>query len=158
MPTDADVRLMRIALEAARASAAHGGGPFGALVSDADGRVLAVASNMVLVRTDPTAHAEMTAIRRATALLGRHELRDCTLVSTCAPCVMCTGAIHWAGLGRVVTGARASDAEAIGFVEGPAGFDATAFLRSRGIVCEPDVEREAVAELLRAYTGIVYNA
>jgi tRNA(Arg) A34 adenosine deaminase TadA len=157
MPADPDVRLMQIALDAARASIAHGGGPFGALVADADGRVLAVAANMVLVRADPTAHAEMTAIRRATALLGRHQLRDCTLVSTCAPCVMCTGAIHWAGVGRVVTGARASDAEAIGFVEGPAGFDAMAFLRSRGVAYEPDVEREAVAALLRAYTGVVYN-
>jgi tRNA(Arg) A34 adenosine deaminase TadA len=157
MAGDDDGRLMRIALDATRAAMAHGGGPFGAVVADGGGRVLAVGANMVLVLRDPTAHAEVTAIRRATALLGRRELRDCTLVATCAPCIMCTGAIHWAGVGRLVTGARATDAEAIGFVEGPAGFDAMAFLRARGIAVEVDVERDAAAALLRAYTGPIYN-
>lgn len=157
MARDDDIRLMRTAVDAARAGLAHGAGPFGALVAGGDGRVLAVAANMVVVRADPTAHAEVTAIRRASALLGRYRLRDCTLFATCAPCLMCTGAIHWAGVGRVVLAARAADAEAIGFIEGPAGFDAAAFLRTRGIVVETDVERDAAIAVLRAYTGVVYN-
>jgi tRNA(Arg) A34 adenosine deaminase TadA len=157
MPTLDDAVLMRRALAAARAGLAHGSGPFGALVADEHGRVVAVAANAVLVRNDPTAHAEIQAIRRAAATRGTFALHGWTLVTTCAPCLMCTGAIHWAGLARVVAGARSTDAEAIGFVEGPVGFDGAAFLRARGIAYEADVEREAAIACLRAYTGPIYN-
>jgi tRNA(Arg) A34 adenosine deaminase TadA len=149
--------LMRAALAAATTGLERGGGPFGAVIADADGRILATAVNVVLVTNDPTAHAEVQAIRMATARRGDRSLRDCTLVATCAPCVMCTGAIHWAGVGRVVAGARAADAEAIGFVEGPRGFDPAAFLAARGITYTPDVERDAAVAVLRAYRGPVYN-
>ncbi len=157
MPTPDDAVLMQRALAAARAGLDHGAGPFGALVADEHGRIVAVAANAVLVRNDPTAHAEVLAIRRAAAVRGTFVLHGCTLVTTCAPCVMCTGAIHWAGLARVVAGARSTDAESIGFVEGPVGFDGAAFLRARGIAYEPDVERDAAIALLRAYTGPIYN-
>jgi tRNA(Arg) A34 adenosine deaminase TadA len=70
---------------------------------------------------------------------------------------MCAGAIHWAGIARVVAGARAADAEAIGFVEAPGGFDAAAFFAAAGIAYRGDVEREAVVALLRDYRGPVYN-
>jgi len=157
MTPDAMVRLMRAALAAARTGIVRGGGPFGAVVADAGGAIVATAVNVVLVTNDPTAHAEVQAIRAATARRRDRSLRDCTLVTTCAPCVMCTGAIHWAGVGHVVAGARRDDAEAIGFVEGPAAFDASAFLAARGIAYAPDVERDAAVALLRAYQGPIYN-
>jgi tRNA(Arg) A34 adenosine deaminase TadA len=157
MATTDDIALMRRALAAARAGLGRGGGPFGALVADEHGHVVAVAANAVMVSNDPTAHAEVQAIRRATALRGSFLLHGWTLVTTCAPCVMCTGAIHWAGIARVIAGARSSDAESIGFVEGPVGFDGAAFLRARGIAYDDDVEREAAITLLRAYTGPIYN-
>jgi len=157
MPTSDDAVLMQRALAAARAGLPNGGGPFGALVADERGRVVAVAANAVLVCNDPTAHAEVLAIRRAAALRGGFALHGWTLVTTCAPCVMCTGAVHWAGVARVVAGARSTDAEAIGFVEGPVGFDGAAFLRARGVAYEADVEREAAIALLRAYAGAIYG-
>src|SRR5204863_521985 len=82
---------------------------------------------------------------------GDASLAGCTLVTTCAPCIMCTGAIHWAGVSRVVAAARASDAEALGFVEGPPGFDAAAALRALGVTYVADVERDAAVGLLRTY-------
>ncbi len=157
MPRPTDVALMHRALTAATTGLARRGGPFGALVVDEHDQVLSIAVNMVLVTNDPTAHAEVVAIRRATAARKAFSLRGCTLVATCAPCIMCTGAIHWAGIDRVVAAARATDAEGIGFVEGPVGFDAAAFLRARGIAYEADVEREAAVALLQSYRGPLYN-
>ena len=149
--------LMRRAIEAALTGIAHQSGPFGALVADAQGAIVAVGVNMVIVASDPTAHAEVVAIRRAATLRGRDALAECTLYTSCAPCIMCTGAIHWAGLRRVVAAARATDAEGIGFVEGPVGFDAAAFLRARGIAYDADVERDAAVALLRSYRGPIYG-
>jgi len=111
--------LMALALEVALASARHGGGPFGALVADADGRVLAVGWNAVLALRDSTAHAEIVALRRAQQERGSHHLAGCTLYTSCAPCIQCYGAIYWSGLARVCSAARKEDAEAIGFDEGP---------------------------------------
>jgi guanine deaminase len=151
-----DAVLMHRALEAAAAGLARGGGPFGAAVIDAEGRLVAVGVNHVLVTSDPTAHAEVVAIRQATARRGDASLAGCTLVTTCAPCIMCTGAIHWAGVSRVVAAARASDAEALGFIEGPPGFDAAAALRALGVTYVADVERDAAVGLLRTYAGPIY--
>ena len=80
-----DAALMRRALEATALGIAHGSGPFGALVADPSGAIVAVAVNDVLVRGDPTAHSEVNAIRRAAAVRGRPLLEGCTLVTTCAP-------------------------------------------------------------------------
>ncbi|MFH0767563.1 MAG: nucleoside deaminase [Bacillota bacterium] len=91
------------------------GGPFGAAVIDKDGNLIAVTSNSVLGDHDPTAHAEMNAIRAAGVKLGTHDLSGCTLVTTAYPCPMCLGAIIWANIGRVIYGCRPKDAEAIGF-------------------------------------------
>ena len=79
------------------------------------------------------------------------------LLTTCAPCVMCVGAIHWSGIPDVIAGALASDAEAFGFVEGPEDFDATAFLRSRGIEYREGFLREEALELFKHYRGPIYN-
>jgi tRNA(Arg) A34 adenosine deaminase TadA len=101
-------RYMRVAVEAARRSAASGGAPIGAIVVDASGAVVAEGHSRVGPEGDPTSHAEMNAIRAATRRLGRVHLHDCTLYTTLEPCSMCLGASTWAGLGAVVFGADGS--------------------------------------------------
>ena len=90
------------------------GGPFAALVVK-DGAVLASGTNQVTSLNDPTAHAEMVAIRAACAALGAFQLDGCDLYTTSEPCPMCVGAIYWARPRRVFFGALASDAAAAGF-------------------------------------------
>lgn len=90
------------------------GGPFAALVVE-DGEVVAKGTNVVTTTQDPTAHAEITAIRNACEARGHFELKGCTLYSTCEPCPMCLGAIYWARLDRVVYAASRTDAAEAGF-------------------------------------------
>jgi len=90
------------------------GGPFGAVVVR-DGEVVAAAHNMVLKTQDPTAHAEVLAIRRAASKLNRFDLSDCEIYSTCEPCPMCLAAIYWANIRKVSYGCTRKDAERIGF-------------------------------------------
>jgi guanine deaminase len=90
------------------------GGPFGAVVVR-DGKIVAEGVNQVTSTNDPTAHAEVLAIRRACAKLGVFELRDCELYSSCEPCPMCIGAIYWARFSRVYFANTAEDAAKIGF-------------------------------------------
>jgi len=90
------------------------GGPFAALVVE-DGDVLATGTNRVTTVHDPTAHAEITAIRAACKERGNFELDGCTLYATCEPCPMCLGAIYWARLDRVIYAATRTDAANAGF-------------------------------------------
>jgi guanine deaminase len=90
------------------------GGPFGAVIVR-EGEVIACARNKVLATNDPTMHAEMIAIRQACEKLGRFDLSDCEIYSTCQPCPMCMGAIFWARIPKLYYGASDSDAETIGF-------------------------------------------
>jgi guanine deaminase len=106
---------MRRALEIAADNVrAGGGGPFGCVIV-LDGKVLAEGANFVTARNDPTAHAEIVAIREACRRLGRFDLRDCDLYASCEPCPMCLGAIYWARLARVFYSAVRADAAAAGF-------------------------------------------
>ncbi|NCB00878.1 MAG: nucleoside deaminase [Spirochaetia bacterium] len=90
------------------------GGPFGAAIVK-DGVVLAVTSNSVLKDNDPTAHAEINAIRKAGELLGTHDLTGCELYATGYPCPMCLSAIIWANIKTVYYGCQAWEAEVVGF-------------------------------------------
>jgi guanine deaminase len=90
------------------------GGPFGAVVVQG-GRVLARAHNRVIENRDPTAHAEILAIRTAAKRLKRFDLSDCALYATCEPCPMCLAAVYWAGIKKVYYGCTRRDAERIGF-------------------------------------------
>ena len=90
------------------------GGPFGALVVK-EGRVIARGTNLVTFSNDPTAHAEVTAIREACRALGAFQLSGCEIYTSCEPCPMCLGAIYWARPGRVYFAATASDAAEAGF-------------------------------------------
>ncbi|MBF9254993.1 nucleoside deaminase [Pontibacter sp. 172403-2] len=90
------------------------GGPFGAVVVR-HGEIIARGFNNVLRSNDPTAHAEVDAIRKASHFLGTHELTDCDLYTSCEPCPMCLGAIYWARFRKVYYGNTKQDAAAIGF-------------------------------------------
>ena len=110
-----DERHLRDAVALAREHARDGlHGPFGALVVR-DGRVVGRGWNRVVADHDPTAHAEVAAIRDACAALGTHVLDGCTIYCTCEPCPMCLSAIYWARVGRVVYAATEGDARAAGF-------------------------------------------
>jgi tRNA(Arg) A34 adenosine deaminase TadA len=116
MPPSADpTEFLQEALDLAVENVESGlGGPFAALVVE-DDTVLARGTNRVTTVHDPTAHAEITAIRAACKERGNFELDGCTLVSTCEPCPMCLGAIYWARLDRVVYAATRTDAAQAGF-------------------------------------------
>lgn len=90
------------------------GGPYGALIVKA-GKVIASSSNCVTAHIDPTAHAEILAIRLACKKLQSFKLPDCILYSSCEPCPMCLGAIYWAGLGKVYFACNRNDAAKAGF-------------------------------------------
>ena len=108
--------LMNIAIEEARRTMNENkGGPFGAVITDKDGTLLAVASNLVLESHDPTAHAEIMAIRKASEKLGTHDLSECILYATGYPCPMCLSAIIWSNIKKVYYGTSLEDAENNGF-------------------------------------------
>lgn len=126
---DRHAAFMRRAIEEARAGMlARQGGPFGALLADPEGRILAVAHNEVLGTQDCTMHAEVAALRKA----GRLDLRGCTLYATGFPCVMCLGAILWS---RLSTLYYCNDYA----MTAAAGFDDAAFMQDVGRVfhCSP---------------------
>lgn len=104
-------RAIQLSIENARSGR---GGPFGAVVVKG-GKVIAEAVNQVTARHDPTAHAEVNAIRQACESVSHFELKDCELYTSCEPCPMCLGAIYWARLSRVYFAAAAADASKIGF-------------------------------------------
>jgi guanine deaminase len=90
------------------------GGPFGAVIVR-NGKIIAEGANRVTSTNDPTAHAEVLAIRRACEKLGVFELKDCELYTSCEPCPMCLGAIYWARLSRLYFASTAEDAAKAGF-------------------------------------------
>jgi len=92
------------------------GGPFGAVVVK-DGQIIARGTNRVTRTNDPTAHAEVVAIREACRVLGTFDLSGCEVYTSCEPCPMCLSAIYWARIGKVYYGCTAQDAAAIGFAD-----------------------------------------
>ena len=110
-----DQTFIRQAIELAAENVRTGaGGPFAALVVK-DGLVIATGTNLVTSNNDPTAHAEITAIRNACKQLGTFQLEDCTVYSSCEPCPMCLGAIYWARPKRLVFAAGKQQAAVAGF-------------------------------------------
>ena len=135
------------------------GGPFGAAVFErATGRLVAVGVNAVVSSRLSSAHAEMLAIALAQRARQRFDLADPELpahelVTSSEPCAMCFGATCWSGVRRLVCGARASDAEAIGFDEGPKPRAWVASLERRGIAVVRDVRRAEAVAVLRNYAA-----
>lgn len=109
-----DKILLDKTIKIAKKGIKKGKGPFGALVAK-DGKIISRANNKVVLSHDPTAHAEVLAIRKASALLKSHDLSDCVLYTSCEPCPMCLGAIYWAGIKKVVYASDRHNAEKAGF-------------------------------------------
>lgn len=95
---------LRRCIQVSRESCEHGNTPFGALLTDKDGNILMEQENIEITQRDATGHAETALVRRASHEYSRAFLKDCTLYTTAEPCAMCSGAIYWAGIGRVVYG------------------------------------------------------
>ena len=106
--------LMLRAIALSEQSVKHGGGPFGAVIAR-NGAIISEASNSVTLDNDPTAHAEVNAIRKAAAALGTFDLSGCDIYTSCEPCPMCLGAIYWAHINKIYYGNNRHDAADIGF-------------------------------------------
>ena len=91
------------------------GGPFGAVIIDYKGNIVSIGNNKVIKNNDPTAHAEVVAIREACKKLNKYDLSDCILYTSCEPCPMCLSAIIWANIKEVYYGCTKEDAASIGF-------------------------------------------
>ncbi|SFM24439.1 nucleoside deaminase [Methanolobus profundi] len=143
--------FMEMAIDEARKGMRHNhGGPFGAIVVK-DGKILSRTHNEVLRTNDPTAHAEILAIREASATLERFDLSDCVIYTSSQPCPMCLAAIYWARIRTVYYGSDKDDVADI-------GFDDSLFYRYiRGEEKEVELElintdREKCLELLREWS------
>lgn len=106
--------LMRKAIEFSIENVKNGGGPFGAVIAK-DGEIIATGVNRVTAQHDPTAHAEVSAIRSAAAKLETFNLSGCEIYTSCEPCPMCLGAIYWARLDKIYYANNKTDAKNIGF-------------------------------------------
>ena len=156
---------MALAIELAGLNVEHGsGGPFGAAIFDMDSHALiATGINLVMHAHCSMAHAEMVAISMAQQQQGNVDLgrngQRYELVSSCAPCAMCLGAIPWSGICQLSCGARDEDARAIGFDEGSKPDDWQQGLISRGINVRTDICRQQAADVLQRYAarnGMIY--
>ena len=107
-------QLMHLAINKSKHSVESGGGPFGAIIVK-NGKVIAEASNSVTQTNDPTAHAEVNAIRLASAKLNSFDLSGCEIYTSCEPCPMCLGAIYWAHIDKIYYANTKLDAKNIGF-------------------------------------------
>lgn len=151
---------MRLAIALARENVARAsGGPFGAAVFErASGRLVAVGVNRVEPTGQSHAHAELLALALAQRAVGGWDLAAPglpahELVTSSEPCAMCFGAIPWSGVAALVCGARAADAEAVGFDEGPKPARWVAALERRGITVARDVLRDEARAVLAAYAA-----
>jgi len=137
-PTANKERFMRRAIELSELSVMNGGGPFGAVIVK-DGEIIAEGVNNVTPNHDPTAHAEVSAIRAACGKLGTFNLDGCDIYTSCEPCPMCLGAIYWAHISTVYYGNNRNDAAAIGFDDA---------MLYREIALEPSLRHKKMEELL----------
>ena len=141
------------------------GGPFGAAVFErSSGRLVGSGVNLVLPMRNSALHAEVVAIMVAereldTFTLGKATGAEHELVTSCEPCAMCLGAIHWSGVSRLVTGATKADVESFRFDEGPVFPESYRYLEQRGLVIQRGILREearAVLELYASMNGEIY--
>ena len=112
--TAEDRRFMQMAIDISVENVKSGGGPFGAVIVR-NGEMLATGANRVTANNDPTAHAEVNAIRSACAKVGDFKLKGSTCYTSCEPCPMCLSALYWAGVERIFYGNTKDDAKAINF-------------------------------------------
>lgn len=107
-------KFLRKAIQLSIQQVDRGGGPFGALIVK-DGKIIATGENKVTLKNDPTAHAEIVAIRKAAQKLKTFDLRGCEIYASCEPCPMCLAAIYWAHIDAIYFGNTKADAKSAGF-------------------------------------------
>ena len=112
---DMELDFMKMACDLASESVQKGGGPFGAVIVNDDGNIIGEGHNLVAINNDPTAHAEVMCIRNACKNIGRFNLEDCTIYTSCEPCPMCLGAIYWSRIKKIYYGNTRHDAKECGF-------------------------------------------
>lgn len=157
-----DRERMALAIALARENVLHKtGGPFGAAVFEREtGRLAGIGMNLVLALNNSVLHAEVVALMLAERNRGRFDLgKGYEIVTSCEPCAMCLGAVHWSGVSRLVIGARRSDAERIKFDEGPVFPASYEYLEARGLEVVRDVCRDEAIEVLAEYArsnGVIY--
>ncbi|MEG1008414.1 MAG: nucleoside deaminase [Clostridia bacterium] len=128
------------------------GGPFGAVITDKDGNVIAKSSNKVLIKKDPTAHAEIEAIRQACLKLDKFDLSGYILYTSCEPCPMCLSAIIWANIKTVYYGCTKKDAANIGFRD---DLIYDYFLnKDKNILDMQNINREECLEMFKEYKDL----
>ena len=141
--------LMREAIRLANDNVKNGGGPFGAVIADKDGNIISTGVNRVTANNDPTAHAEVSAIRAAGSKLGTFSMEGYSIYTSCEPCPMCLSAIIWANIKEVYYACTRKDAGEIGFRD-----DAIyEFLETnnKSLLDEKQIDREDCIHLFNEY-------
>lgn len=144
-----DDKFLARAIDLARQGSESGeGGPFGAVLVR-DGKIIAEGWNRVVISHDPTAHAEISAIRTACADQGHFHLNDCILYASSEPCPMCLSAAYWARIGRIVFANSRAEAAAIGFCDDELYGELNRHFSARSIIMEHHPMPDALAPLER---------
>ena len=136
-----DRNFLDLAIRTADENLTDGGGPFGAVLVS-NGQIIARAGNRVVPDHDPTAHAEITAIRMASDALGTHDLSSCVIYASCEPCPMCLGAIYWAGIKRIVYASDRYRAAEAGFDDNMIYTELALATDKRSIVMDRGLKQE----------------
>lgn len=144
-----DEKYMQMAIDLSVENVANGGGPFGAVIVR-DGEVIATGVNRVTANNDPTAHAEVSAIRAACQKVGDFQLKGSTIYTSCEPCPMCLAAIYWAGISAIYYGNTAQDAEAINFSD-KFIYDEIALPKEKRSIATRMIMREQALRAFRAW-------
>ena len=145
--------LQEAIIEAKKGMNQNAGGPFGAIITDENGNVVATGHNTVLKSKDPTAHAEINAIREACQKLNTKDLSNCRIYSTCEPCPICLSAIIWANIKTIYYGSTRKDASKVGFKDD----DIYEFLKGKNeLLKRIEINSQECKELLENYTGEIY--
>ena len=142
--TQQDREFMQMAIDLSIDNVANGGGPFGAVIVR-NGEVVATGTNRVTANNDPTAHAEVSAIRAACAKVQNFKLEGCTCYTSCEPCPMCLSALYWAGVERIVYGNTKEDAKEINFDDSFIYDEIAKPYALRAIPCQNLMREEALA-------------
>lgn len=147
--SEKDLLFIRRAIELSLENVRRGGGPFGAVVTR-DGKIISESCNKVTLLNDPTAHAEIGAIREAAGKLSTFDLSGCSIYVSCEPCPMCLGAIYWARIDKVFFANTRFDAEYIGFDDSFIYEEITLPMKERKIEFKQLLREEAL-EAFRAW-------
>ncbi len=142
--TPLDCEFMQMAIDLSIENVANGGGPFGAVIVRGN-QIIATGTNRVTANNDPTAHAEVSAIRDACAKEQTFKLEGCTCYTSCEPCPMCLSALYWAGVKRIVYGNTKEDAKAINFDDSFIYDEIAKPYEERAIPCQNLMRTEALA-------------